>query len=121
METGLDTGANLKAFLERIGSPALAASIDPGALLTHAIDPVATTVALSTWVVHAYATDAATGVRATKVVNPRGSGFPPGALDWEEYLGSLEEINYRGFLTSWPQAGGLAVEFPRLVQRLRSF
>ena len=31
-----------------------------------------------------------------------GSGFPAGGLDWEEYLGALEEINYRGFLTIWP-------------------
>ena len=34
--------------------------------------------------------------------NPRGSGFPPGALDWEEYLGASEEIGYQGFLTIWP-------------------
>ena len=33
------------------------------------------------------------------------SGFRPGALDWEEYLGALEEIGYRGFLTIWPTAG----------------
>ena len=28
--------------------------------------------------------------------------LPAGALDWEEYLGALEEIDYRGFLTIWP-------------------
>ena len=40
------------------------------------------------------------------MANPRGSGFPPGALDWEEYLGALEEINYRGYLTVWPDPDG---------------
>jgi sugar phosphate isomerase/epimerase len=121
IETGFESGSILKAFLDGIDSPALAASIDPGTLLTHAIDPITTTVALGGWVAHAYATDAATGVRASKIVNPRGTGFPPGSLDWEEYFGALEEINYRGFLTAWPQSGGLGIELPRLIQRLRSF
>ena len=44
--------------------------------------------------------------RLARRVFPRstreGSAFPAGALDWEEYLGSLEEIGYRGFLTVWP-------------------
>jgi L-ribulose-5-phosphate 3-epimerase len=25
-----------------------------------------------------------------------------GTISWEEYLGALEEINYRGYLTIWP-------------------
>jgi len=62
---------------------------------------VAASRELGTWVAHAYASDA-TGSAGGVAPNPRGLGFPAGALDWEEYLGALEEIGYRGFLTVWP-------------------
>ena len=101
LETGADAGAKLKTFLDALGSPGLAASIDPGSILQAGIDPIATVRELASWVVHAYAKDA-TGSAGVPAINPRGFGFPPGALDWEEYLGSLEEIGYRGFLTVWP-------------------
>ena len=121
LETGLEPGATLRAMLESVDSPALAASIDPASLLARGLDPVQTVRDLSIWVAHAYANDAATGIRPSRISNPRGSGFPPGALDWEEYLGSLEEINYHGFLTAWPEPGGLATQFPALRERLRRF
>jgi sugar phosphate isomerase/epimerase len=69
-------------------------------LLGAGIDPAATVVELSNWVAHAYTGDA-TG-KATAVQNPRGLGFAPGVLDWEVYLGALEEIGFSGFLTVWP-------------------
>ncbi len=67
-------------------------------------DPVGATVALGPRVAHAYATDATGPSGRSIVANPRGLGFPSGALDWEEYLGSLEEIDYRGYLTVWPDS-----------------
>jgi sugar phosphate isomerase/epimerase len=70
-------------------------------LLQHGIDPIATTRALGPWVAHAYANDATTAPAGRQITLPR-SGYPSGALDWEEYLGALEEINYRGYLTIWP-------------------
>jgi len=121
IETGLEPGATLRLLFESIASPALAAGIDPAALLSHGLDPVLATRELSTWVAHAYANDAATGVRTSRIANPRGSGFPPGALDWEEYLGALEEINYHGFLTAWPATGQLTTQFPELRDRLKRF
>ena len=89
LETGADSGEKLKAFLDALALPGLAASIDPGSILQAGIDPINTVRELGSWVVHAYANDAigSTGVPA---FNPRGFGFPAGALDWEEYLGSLE-------------------------------
>jgi hypothetical protein len=68
-------------------------------LLGAGIDPAATVVDLSTWVAHAYAGDA-TGKAVAP--NPRGLGFAAGVLDWEAYIGALEEISYGGFLTVWP-------------------
>jgi sugar phosphate isomerase/epimerase len=119
IETGSDPGEKLKPFLDSLALPALAASIDPANLLQVGIDPVQTVRELAEWVAHAYANDA-TGTTRTAAPNPRGFGFPPGALDWEEFLGSLEEIGYRGFLTVWPPPGRTAAEqFTAIVERLK--
>jgi sugar phosphate isomerase/epimerase len=118
LETGSGPPEALKTFLTTIGLPGLAASIDPAAGLQAGVDPVASVRELAAWVVHAYATDA---VRASgsAAPNPRGHGFPPGALDWEEYLGALEEIGYRGFLTIWPPPDRpIATEFSAIKRRL---
>jgi sugar phosphate isomerase/epimerase len=101
VETGADPGSKLRNFLDSLDQPTLAASIDPASLLRSGIDPVQAVRELESWVAHAYANDA-TDAPGASSTNPRGYGFPPGSLDWEEYLGSLEEIGYRGFLTVWP-------------------
>lgn len=118
METGSETGEKLASFLDAVASPGLAASIDPASLLEAGIDPVAAACELGRWVVHAYANDA-TGSARGPGLNPRGFGFPRGALDWAEFLGSLEEIGYRGFLTIWPTAGRpVAQQFRAIADRL---
>jgi sugar phosphate isomerase/epimerase len=118
IETGTDPGQKLKEFLDALGSPGLAASIDPASILQAGIDPIVSVRELASWVVHAYAKDAS-GSSTVKAVNPRGFGYPPGALDWDEYLGSLEEIGYRGFLTVWPAAGQpAAAQFKAVSDRL---
>jgi sugar phosphate isomerase/epimerase len=121
LETGTDPGATLRGFLEAKGTPALAASVDPGALLAAGIDPVVAARELGPWVAHAYAVDAANRPRPSLVANPRGVGFAPGVLDWEEYLGALEEVGYHGFLTAWPEPGRMGVEIPALIERFRRF
>jgi sugar phosphate isomerase/epimerase len=118
IETGTDPGQKLKEFLDALGSPGLAASIDPASILQAGIDPIVSVRELAFWVAHAYAKDAS-GSSTVKAVNPRGFGYPPGALDWDEYLGSLEEIGYRGFLTVWPAAGQpAAAQFKAVSDRL---
>ncbi|RUL84979.1 sugar phosphate isomerase/epimerase family protein [Tautonia sociabilis] len=104
IETGAEPGADLRAFLDALDQPGLAASLDPGALLRFGHDPIEAARALGPLVAHAYARDATSSSldEGPARPNPRGFGFAPGVLDWEEYLGSLEEINYDGFLTIWP-------------------
>jgi sugar phosphate isomerase/epimerase len=109
LETGSDPAAELNSFLESLSLPGLAVSIDPASGLAASIDPVGCVRGLGTWVVHAYAGDA-TGSAGRAGPNPRGFGFPPGALDWEAYLGALEEIGYTGFLTIWPGRGRSAAD-----------
>ncbi len=108
IETGTETGEVLRGFLDRIDHPGLAASVDPGALLRLGHDPVSAVSALGPWVAHAYASEGTAGGTAytLSAPNPRGFGFRPGSLDWDAYLGSLEEVDYRGFLTVWPDPNG---------------
>jgi len=95
VETGTEPGSALRPILDGLGTIGVAASIDPGALLTRGIDPIETTQALDSWVAHAYASDPVADRRGSLYT----SRFPPRGLEWAEYLGALEEINYRGFLT----------------------
>jgi sugar phosphate isomerase/epimerase len=119
IEAGTEPGAALRSFLESLAVPSLAASIDPSSLLQVGIDPVLAVRELGEFVAHAYANDA-TGTSRVAAPNPRGYGFPPGALDWEEYLGALEEIAYWGFLTVWPPPGRTpAAQFTSIVERLK--
>jgi sugar phosphate isomerase/epimerase len=120
LETGAEPGERLKSLIDGIGVATLAASIDPASLLQTGIDPVATVRALGDNVAHAYANDGTAGSGA-RAANPRGFGFPPGALDWEEYLGALEEVAYRGFLTVWPPPGrAAATHFQEIAGRLNA-
>ncbi len=110
IETGSESGEVLRAMLDGLGSLGLAASLDPAGLLGQGFDPVASTRALGPWVVHAYATDPSVA---------RGPGSRGAALDWEEYLGALEEIEYRGSLTIWPDpARDPGPQFTSMVERL---
>ncbi len=122
IETGAEPGNVLGPFVESFAIPSLAVSIDPSSLLRQGIDPVAATRELNVLVAHAYANDASRASEAFATPNPRGFGFPPGALDWEEYLGALEEINYRGYLTVWPDPGSDPVaQFAAIAANLRRF
>jgi sugar phosphate isomerase/epimerase len=109
LETGSEPGTDLNSFLEALGCPSLGVSVDPASGLQAGIDPVGFVREVFAWVVHAYAGDATSSAVASRP-NPRGLGFPAGALDWEEYLGALEEIGYSGFLTIWPGPGRPAAD-----------
>ncbi len=120
IETGAEPGSALAAVLNGLAHPGLAASLDPGSLLKMGHDPVASTRDLAGWVAHAYATDAAGASRI--VGGSRGFGPRGSALDWAEYLGALEEIDYRGFLTIWPEPDGdQAAQFSAIKARLDRF
>jgi sugar phosphate isomerase/epimerase len=122
IETGSEDGRTLAQFLDALAAPSLAASVDPAAHLRMGHDPVQAVRDLASWVAHAYANDATGPGARPLIAHPRGSGFPAGALDWEEYLGALEEIDYRGYLTVWPEpTEDPAAAFARIKARLDRF
>jgi L-ribulose-5-phosphate 3-epimerase len=103
LDTGLESGAMLRAFLERFDTGGLGVNLDPANLLLHGFDPCESARALRGKVVHSHATDArqAAASRSAQEV-PLGLGD----MDWPQYLGVLEEIEYRGWLTIVRESGG---------------
>jgi sugar phosphate isomerase/epimerase len=124
IEAGGERASSLRGLLDALQEPALAASIDPASFLVRGDDPSAATVEIGAWVTHAYATDPLGPARSGRpfVAHPGGAGYPRGALDWEAYLGALEEIDYRGFLTIWPDpVGDQDAQYLAIARVLQSF
>ena len=122
IEAGATPGGSLAAFLGSFGMPSLAVSLDPASLLGQGIDPALATRELGDLLAHAYANEASRSSTVLASLGGRGPAFPAGSLDWEEYLGSLEEVNYRGYLTVWPDPGTNPVQqFEAISARLARY
>ncbi len=121
LETGLDSGAHVRSFLAQFDTGGLGVSLNPGNLLVHGHDPYAAAQALREKVAHVHAKDArqASASRAAEEV-PLGHGD----IDWLQMLGTLEEIEYRGYVTIERTPGAkpladakAAVEFLKRIMR----
>jgi sugar phosphate isomerase/epimerase len=102
LETGLEPGERMAAFLGRFDTASLAANYDPANLLMNGFDPYASARALHGRIVHCHAKDArrAGASRAAQEV-PLGHGD----IDWMYLLGVFEEIGYRRWLTIERESG----------------
>jgi L-ribulose-5-phosphate 3-epimerase len=102
LETGLEDGQVLAAFLNRFDTGSLGVNLDPANLLLHGFDPYSSVQALGRRIVHTHAKDArqASASRAAQEV-PLGHGD----IDWMKYLAVLEEVEYRGWLTIERETG----------------
>jgi sugar phosphate isomerase/epimerase len=102
LETGLEPGEVLAQFLSRFDTGGLGVNLDPANLLMNGFDPLASTRRLRAWIVHVHAKDArlASASRAGQEV-PLGHGD----IDWIQFLGLVEEIEYRGWLTIEREGG----------------
>jgi sugar phosphate isomerase/epimerase len=102
LETGLESGSVLAAFLDCFDTGSLSVNLDPANLLLHGFDPYESVQALGRRIVHAHAKDArqASASRAAQEV-PLGHGD----IDWMKFLGALEEADYRGWLTIERETG----------------
>jgi sugar phosphate isomerase/epimerase len=119
LETGLEDGATLKQFLDRLDTGGLGANFDPANLLMHGFDPCASARALLATIVHAHAKDAraASASRAAQEV-PVGHGD----IEWMELLAALEEVQYCGWLVIEQETGNnRLVDIAASVQFLRRF
>jgi len=103
IETGPETAASLREFLDTLGSKkGMAVNMDPANLvMCMNDDPVQAVYTLKDYIVHTHAKD---GIHYTdhsfKEV-PLGTG----QVDFPKYLKALEDIGYKGFLTIEREVG----------------
>ena len=122
IETGPETSAVLKEFLDSLGSTGVAVNLDPANLvMVTGDDPVGAVHNLKDYIVHTHAKD---GIMLQKgnpdyiyhAVHPVPTEFEgikyfeevplgTGSVDFAAYLKALEEIGYKGFLTIERECG----------------
>jgi len=129
IETGPETAAHLKGFLDGLGSKGVSVNFDPANMvMVTGDDPVQGVHTLKDYIVHTHAKD---GIRLREV-DPRtvygALGFNPldheeiaqmaesgeafrevplgeGSVDWDRYLRALRDIGYKGYLTIEREVG----------------
>lgn len=122
IETGPETSATLKTFLDSLGSKGVAVNLDPANLvMVTGDDPVQAVHNLKDYIVHTHAKD---GIKLKdgdpeciyRVVHPvppeysEGGYFEEvplgtGGVPFPAYLKALEEVGYNGFLTIEREVG----------------
>ncbi len=119
IETGPETSAVLKDFLDSLGSTGVGVNLDPANLvMVTGDDPEGAVYNLQKYIVHTHAKDGKQiffkdpeivyGLKKDVIITedsflevPLGEGQVP----WEKYLAALEDIGYKGFLTIEREVG----------------
>ena len=121
LETGQETAAHLRKFLEEMNHPAIGVNFDPANMILYDMgDPIEAVNILSPWIKHIHIKDA---VRTT---NPGTWGqevvWGHGQVQSDKFLHTLEKINYQGVLAIEREAGDNRLEEIQLaVRRLSGF
>jgi sugar phosphate isomerase/epimerase len=122
IETGPETSAVLKNFLDGLHSTGVAVNLDPANLvMVTGDDPVQAVHNLSKYIVHTHAKDGVLLIRTnpemiygvlekTEEYIREGAHFKEvplgqGSVPFEAYLKALDEIGYKGFLTIEREVG----------------
>lgn len=122
IETGPETSAVLKKFLDSLGSRGVAVNLDPANLvMVTGDDPIVAVHNLKDYIVHTHAKDGVMLKKGNpeyiyKAVHPVPQEFDrikyfeevplgTGSVDFPSYLKALEEVGYRGYLTIEREVG----------------
>lgn len=135
IETGPETAAVLKGFLDSLGSRGVAVNLDPANLvMVTGDDPAGAVRTLGNYIVHTHAKDGVRHyyrdpeqvygmVKSELVFSPSFEELPlgQGSVNWPAYLAALREIGFNGFLTIEREAGENPYEdIANAVQFLRA-
>ena len=119
VETGPETSAVLKNFLDSLGSTGVGVNLDPANLvMVTGDDPAQAVYNLREYIVHTHAKDGKQlfyqspdivyGLAKSEIVT--GDSFievplGEGSVNWDEYLAALDDIGFKGFLTIEREVG----------------
>jgi sugar phosphate isomerase/epimerase len=96
LEAGLEPPQLLTDYLSRFSAGGLALNIDPASLLSHGHDPAQAVQVFQQRIAHVHARD-------TRPHRPDRDSqevlLGEGDIDWNQFLGALEEVGYGGWLT----------------------
>ncbi len=119
IETGPETSATLKKFLDSLSSTGVGVNLDPANLvMVTGDDPAQAVHNLKDYIVHTHAKDGKRnfyvdpeyvyGMAVSPIVTHNSFVELPlgeGGVNWAEYLKALEDIGYKGFLTIEREVG----------------
>ena len=119
VETGPETSANLKKFLDSLGSKGVGVNLDPANLvMVTGDDPVQAVYNLKDYIVHTHAKDGKQifyvepeivyGIKKDIIIEDDSFIEVPlgeGSVDFPAYLKALEDIGFKGFLTIEREVG----------------
>lgn len=119
VETGPETSAVLKEFLDSLDSTGVSVNLDPANLvMVTGDDPAGAVINLQKYIVHTHAKDGKQlfyrdpeivyGLVKDPLVTGRSFLEVPlgeGSVPWDRYLDALESIGYKGFLTIEREVG----------------
>ena len=119
IETGPETSAILKDFLDSLGSTGVGVNLDPANLvMVTGDDPAGAVYNLQKYIVHTHAKDGKQiffkdpeivyGLKKDVIITEDSFIEVPlgeGQVDWVKYLAALEDIGYKGFLTIEREVG----------------
>ena len=140
IETGPETSATLKTFLDGLGSTGVAVNMDPANLvMVTGDDPVQAVYNLKDYIVHTHAKDGIKlldrdpeiiyGLKNIEDVIQEGEAFREvplgtGGVPFPAYLAALEDIGFKGYLTIEREVGAdpaadiaLAADFLRNLMK----
>lgn len=136
IETGPETSATLKSFLDTLRSKGVAVNLDPANLvMVTGDDPVQAVYTLKDYIVHTHAKD---GVKLLErdpeliygivhddalVTDPAFLEVPlgEGGVPFKPYLAALDAVGYKGFLTIEREVGDNPVgDIDKAIQFLRA-
>ena len=103
-ETGQETAAALKSFLEHLREPNVAVNFDPANMLLYNNgDPIEALRVIGKYVKSSHVKDA----NVTKVPGTWGEEVPVGTgqVNWPAYFNTMAEINFPGYLCFEREAG----------------